>query len=202
MTWASIQQRGGIIVIDDAESALSSRTNQFLSRKDDDFEKKKFSIDSLNVLLSMTGTNESSNIMLILTSSNPGQLDEAVLDRMDECIELPLPEMKQKENILMQSFTSRFTVPIKSNANFYKIILNFIRRKSLLAVEKSFCPGEQIAKLARNETTKGCSGRELQKIICAVTNAVYGTDECVLTTKLWIDVTETICDQMIRKRNL
>ena len=208
LTWASTQQNGGIIIIDDAESALSSRTNTFLNSKpDDDYEKKKFSIDSLNVLLSMTGTNESNSIMLILTSSSPGKLDEAVLDRMDECIELPLPEKKQKEDILMQCFNSRFTVSSKLNGSFYKMILDilkrcFVRKKSLLPVDECFCPMEQIEMLARKCITNGCSGRELQKIICAVSNAVYGTDECILTTKIWNDVTETICDQMIKKRNL
>eukprot|EP00578_Thalassiosira_sp_NH16_P003761 CAMPEP_0181138808 /NCGR_PEP_ID=MMETSP1071-20121207/34442_1 /TAXON_ID=35127 /ORGANISM="Thalassiosira sp., Strain NH16" /LENGTH=215 /DNA_ID=CAMNT_0023225665 /DNA_START=239 /DNA_END=883 /DNA_ORIENTATION=+ len=84
LTWASKKRCGGIIIIDEAESALGSRekTGQDKTGSDGVLEcgktasSSEFSRDCLNCLLSMTGSF--GNIMLVLTTSNPSELDEAV----------------------------------------------------------------------------------------------------------------------------
>jgi len=99
LTWASKRRQGGIIIIDEAESALGCRTKAKADKAgaDNSLENNRtagYSRDCLNVLLSMTGSF--GNIMLILTTSNPNDLDEAVLDRMDEIIHLPLPPTDER----------------------------------------------------------------------------------------------------------
>mmetsp|Transcript_7597 Transcript_7597/g.13706 ORF Transcript_7597/g.13706 Transcript_7597/m.13706 type:complete len:297 (+) Transcript_7597:450-1340(+) len=93
ITWASNKRRGGIIIIDEAESALGSRakTSPVNEGSDRTLENGStssssgFSRDCFNVLLSTTGSY--GNIMLILTTSNPSDLDEAVIEwiRLSTC---------------------------------------------------------------------------------------------------------------------
>mmetsp|Transcript_7596 Transcript_7596/g.13704 ORF Transcript_7596/g.13704 Transcript_7596/m.13704 type:complete len:327 (+) Transcript_7596:450-1430(+) len=93
LTWASNKRRGGIIIIDEAESALGSRakTSPVNEGSDRTLENGStssssgFSRDCFNVLLSTTGSY--GNIMLILTTSNPSDLDEAVIEwiRLSTC---------------------------------------------------------------------------------------------------------------------
>ncbi|GMH51138.1 hypothetical protein TrRE_jg11883, partial [Triparma retinervis] len=90
LTWAQGQKRGALLIIDEAEAALGRRLrasggmgSESASGQDSTSEGEGHARDALNVLLSMTGS-ASCELMLVLTTSNPKALDEAVLDRMDE----------------------------------------------------------------------------------------------------------------------
>ena len=56
---------------------------------------------ALNALLYRTGS-QSTAFCLVLASNRPEDLDEAVLDRMDELVEFPLPGVEQRARILKQ----------------------------------------------------------------------------------------------------
>ena len=101
LTWAKSRKRGAILIIDEAEAALGRRlrksgedSDASLSTENNSME--GFARDSLNVLLSLTGS-ASCELMLILTTSNPQALDEAVLDRMDELLEVRRSESRSDE---------------------------------------------------------------------------------------------------------
>jgi len=93
LTWANA--RRAVIIIDEAESALRSRTrnvNNAATAVDDknasgvgETNSIGYARDALNVLLGLTGSTKV-DFMLILTTSHPSKLDEAVLNRMDDII--------------------------------------------------------------------------------------------------------------------
>lgn len=56
---------------------------------------------ALNAVLFRTG-DQSRDFALVLATNRPGDLDAAVLDRMDESLEFGLPGLNERRNILSQ----------------------------------------------------------------------------------------------------
>ena len=52
----------------------------------------------LNTILYHTG-EQNNSFMLVLATNRPYELDEALLDRMDEVLHIPLPELKERQNL-------------------------------------------------------------------------------------------------------
>ena len=207
LTWASKRRRGGIIVIDEAESALGSRSKtkpsadkkSSVGAKSEDLS-SGYSRDCLNVLLSMTGSF--GNIMLILTTSNPSELDEAVLDRMDEIIRLPLPSEKERHTLLQKQFLRQFKSVEENVAS--NILLSLHRPRTQACFDIDFDVDRCISALAADTQTKGFSGRELEKIIQGVLYKTYASDRGILSAALWKKETEklmraTSAKQLLKK---
>ena len=211
LTWAKSHQHGGIVIIDEAESALSSRLRSHAQQVhnnniSDDCkttnDSNGFSRDALNVLLSMTGGT--SGPMLILTTCYPEALDEAVLDRMDEVICLPIPSEQERYRIIQKEFHKRFGVENRKHHSFNKIMRLLPQRTDVrtIAINSTFKTKHQIERLARYDMTGGCSGREISKILRAVSNGVYASEKCTLIQKIWETVTGQMCRSMRIKRDL
>lgn len=60
---------------------------------------------ALNALLFRTG-DQSRDFAVILATNRPSDLDSAVIDRMDEAIEFPLPGAQEREKILKMYLSS------------------------------------------------------------------------------------------------
>ena len=190
LTWASTRRHGGIIIIDEAESALGSRAKT----KPDKSEKRSdgtssssssgYSRDCLNVLLSMTGSF--GNIMLILTTSNPCDLDEAVLDRMDEIIHLPLPNAECRKDLLTNQFARQFEQQHGDSPSLMNqyLLPKFCRASTTKAmVDRHFDIEGYI--LVLTTKTKEFSGRELEKLIQGIVYKTYSSDSGILCGELW-----------------
>ena len=195
LTWASTRRHGGIIIIDEAESALGSRakTKSDDSQESDGTSSSSYSRDCLNVLLSMTGSF--GNIMLILTTSNPCELDEAVLDRLDEIIHLPLPNAECRKDLLTNQFARQFEqqhVEDERPSLMNQYLLPKLCRSSTTKamVDRHFDIEGYI--LVLTTKTKGFSGRELEKLIQGILYKTYSSDSGILCGELWRKEVETL----------
>jgi len=179
LSWAN--KHGGIIIIDEAECALGKRGKAI---QGDEQQQQDFSRDCLNVLLSLTGTM--GNIMLILTTTNPGELDEAVLDRMDEIIHLPSLASTERTSLLRSHFSRLFELEPEQPASFLDRMLRPIRGSTNKArYDNKFDVMRSISDLATVAELDTCSGRELQKLLQGVAYMTYASDAGVLNQSLW-----------------
>ncbi len=204
LTWASKRRHGGIIVIDEAESALGSRskTRPSADKKSSvgaKSEDSSYSRDCLNVLLSMTGSL--GPIMLVLTTSNPSELDHAVLDRMDEIIHLPLPSEKERHVLLQKQFLRQFR-PVEENRDTVAsyILTTLYRPRTRVCFDTDFDVDRCISELATD--ADGFSGRELEKIVQGVLYKTYASGHGVLTLSLWKKETKNLIHATSEKQLL
>lgn len=188
LSWANTN--GGIIIIDEAESALGKRGRAV---QDDEHQQQDFSRDCLNVLLSLTGTM--GNIMLILTTTKPGELDDAVLDRMDEIIHLPLLASTERSDLLSNHFSRLFELKTDAPTSSFigRIMARVIRRSTMKACyDNTFDVSRSISDLANATQLDNFSGRELEKLLQGVAYKTYASDAGVLDQTLWDTETKTL----------
>ena len=215
LTWAQGQKRGALLIIDEAEAALGRRLrasggmgSESASGQDSTSEGEGHARDALNVLLSMTGS-ASCELMLVLTTSNPKALDEAVLDRMDELVELALPARSERRRILSDSFDRRFrAASVSSPTSKFSVpkLWPLFRQvgDSRIQVEQKFDMKAALDALSSDSMTGGCSGRELDKMLQSVITGVYGDfkGNGRLGTSLWNSITSVYCQDLKRKWDL
>lgn len=180
LSWAN--KRGGAIIIDEAECLLGKRGN---APKDDDQQQQQdYSRDCLNVLLSLTGTM--GNIMLILTTTNPGELDDAVLDRMDEIIHLPSLSSTERICFLHNHFSRLFELAPEQPTSLMDRMLRVIRDSTSKAYyDRKFDVMRSITNLGNASELGTLSGRELEKLLHGVAYKTYASDEGVMSQSLW-----------------
>ena len=206
LTWADSRRRGGILIIDDSEAALGKRFRTSNSssatgeREDKASAEQSSARDALNVFLSMTGET-GGKIMLILTTSKPSALDNAVLDRCDEIIHCSLPSKLERQKILSLELEKRLEHrKPKATKNFlFRCFLPSIR---VLCIDKDFAVSNAVDDLSSSAMTHGFSGRELASIIRAVVAAVYGSDQCLLTEELWNEAVDEMCHSIKAKKKM
>lgn len=210
LTWAKRNRSGAMLIIDEAEAALGKRLRKggdavggAAATTKDDGSGEGYARDSLNVLLSMTGS-VSCELMLVLTTSNPQALDEAILDRMDELVELELPSRKERRRILEHSFSKRFRVPGAERRGRMRVPWMTAARDSRLLAETSFELERSLDRLSADNMTQGCSGRELDKMLQSVITNVYGdiNGNGLLTQALWTSVTTSYSEDLKKKWQL
>jgi ATPase family AAA domain-containing protein 3A/B len=194
LSWAKSSRNGAILIIDEAEAALGKRLRDSSSTEDsdEDMGASGFARDSLNVLLSLTGT-ESSDLMLILTTTCADMLDEAVLDRMDEMVELKLPAREERKQLLKKAFVKNFPVSLKKK-----------KATGTIAIDASFNIYEAIDKLSSDANTARCSGRELEKMMQGVRSGCYASSgaTCVLNERIWNRISSRSCIELKSKWKL
>ena len=202
LTWASNKRHGGIILIDEAESALGSRAKIKCNDgsaldNSSTASSSGFSRDCLNVLLSMTGTF--GNIMLVLTTSNPSELDEAILDRMDEIMHLPLPSSEERTLLLRNHFFRQFEVESDQPPS---LLSKICRSATKARFDAHFDVEGCVLDLATDSKSDGLSGRELEKIIQGVCHKTYASDSGSLGKTLWDRETQALLGAIIGKHAL
>jgi SpoVK/Ycf46/Vps4 family AAA+-type ATPase len=138
--------------------------------------------------------------MLILTTSNPSELDEAVLDRMDEHIHLPIPSSYERYSILNNAFSRSFCpVQTTSSRNY----LSFLSNPSPTAkYSSSFHVERALSKIAQDSYTGGFSGRELKKFVQMIVYKCHASDSCVLDYSMWKKETMTLSKTFAAKHLL
>lgn len=100
--WVHRSRRGVLLFIDEADAFLASRRGGKMSET---------MRNALTTILYHTGTPTSQFIMIIATN-RPGDLDTAVLDRLDECIEFGLPDVKERQQMARLYFDTYVAKPL------------------------------------------------------------------------------------------
>lgn len=158
--WANNSRKGLILFIDEADAFLRT------GRGSESGAMSEEARNTLSAFLHHTGT-ESDKFVVVLATNIREILDKAVLDRVDESFEFPLPSLKERQRMLSMFMEEHIHKPTK-------------RGKVIQVDEKlddSFL--EEVAK-----RTEGFSGRQLAKLVLAYQAAVFGSGATRLTPGL------------------
>lgn len=159
-SWANASRRGLILFIDEAEAFLRSGRGS---------ETGGMSEEARNVLsafLHHTGT-ESDKFVVVLATNIREILDRAVLDRIDESFEFPLPSVEERRRMLTMFMDEHIHKPTKKGRTIE--VDPELHQDFILDVAKR---------------TEGFSGRQLAKLVLAYQAAVFGSGTTRLTTGL------------------
>ncbi|XP_022949773.1 ATPase family AAA domain-containing protein 3 [Cucurbita moschata] len=171
--WAKNSRKGLLLFIDEADAFLCERNSTRMS------EAQR---SALNALLFRTG-DQSRDIVLVLATNRPGDLDSAVTDRMDEVIEFPLPGEEERFNLL-KLYLNKYL----SNQNEDTSKRGFSFKKSPQQIIIRDITDDVLREAARK--TEGFSGREIAKLMAGVQAAVYGRPDCVLDSTLLNEIVD------------
>ncbi|CAN8229135.1 unnamed protein product [Cochlearia groenlandica] len=180
--WAKKSNKGLLLFIDEADAFLCERNSVYMS------EAQR---SALNALLFRTG-DQSRDIVLVLATNRPGDLDSAVTDRIDEVIEFPLPGEEERFKLLnlylnkyvKKSDNDKETKPMWSHL--------FKKLSQKIRVEEDLT--EKVIYEAAKKT-EGFSGREIAKLVAGVQAGVYGREDCVLDSQLFKEIVEYKVDE-------
>ncbi|CAO2830466.1 unnamed protein product [Amaranthus hypochondriacus] len=175
--WAKNSKKGLLLFIDEADAFLCERNSVYMS------EAQR---SALNALLYRTG-DQSRDIVLVLATNRPGDLDAAVTDRIDDVIEFPLPGEEERFKLL-KLYMNKYLSGNDSDDTESKWGPVFkIRKKPKNITLKDF--SEDVIREAASKT-EGFSGREIAKLIASVQAAVYGRPDCVLDSQLFREIVD------------
>lgn len=171
-SWANASRRGLILFIDEADAFLRTGRGS---------ESGSMSEEARNVLsafLHHTGT-ESDKFVVVLATNIRDILDRAVLDRIDESFEFPLPSLKERAKMLGMFMEEHVHKPTAKG-----------RR---IEVDEALDSAWLDDVAAR---TDGFSGRQLAKLVLAYQAAVFGSG----TTRLTPGLAETVLNYKLAHR--
>ncbi|KAM3709550.1 hypothetical protein ACJW31_02G180400 [Castanea mollissima] len=171
--WAKKSNKGLLLFIDEADAFLCERNSTHMS------EAQR---SALNALLFRTG-DQSRDIVLVLATNRPGDLDSAVTDRIDEVIEFPIPGEEERFKLLKLYLHKYLSDEGDSTAKWGVL---FKKKTQKIAIKD--VSDDVIREAARQ--TEGFSGREIAKLIASVQAAVYARPDCVLDTQLFKEVVD------------
>ena len=171
--WAKRSRRGVLLFIDEAECFLQSR---------DSGDKMGEEVRSaLNALLHQT-SSQSTKFMMVLATNRPEDLDAAVLDRVDDALEFPLPEFRERERLLLSHFSQCIGTPDTKTWRKAEPPARGGRLRALMAggqtpaeVKLSGIGPQAFSRLA--DATGGFSGREIAKFMLSLQAHVFGSNE-------------------------
>ncbi|CAN1225404.1 ATPase family AAA domain-containing protein 3 [Linum perenne] len=173
--WAKKSQKGLLLFIDEADAFLSERNSTHMS------EAQR---SALNALLFRTG-DQSRDIVLVLATNRPGDLDSAVTDRIDEVIEFPLPGEDERFK-LINLYLKKYLSSEGDSGEEPK--WSFFLKKKPQKITMNDMSEEVIREAAKR--TEGFSGREIAKLMASVQAAVYGKPDCVLDPQLLREIVD------------
>eukprot|EP01018_Ginkgo_biloba_P008265 Gb_11011 [translate_table: standard] len=169
--WATKSKKGLLLFIDEADAFLCERNSSHMS------EAQR---SALNALLFRTG-DQSRDIVLVLATNRPGDLDAAITDRIDEVLEFPLPGEEERFKLL-KLYLDKYIAQSGNRKTGWRSFFRGQQQK----IELKDISDDVIREAARK--TEGFSGREIAKMMASVQAAVYGSKDCVLDTNLFREV--------------
>ncbi|CAG9462978.1 unnamed protein product [Pedinophyceae sp. YPF-701] len=179
--WAESSTRGLMVFIDEADAFLGRRgAGQSEGLR-----------GALNALLFRTG-DQSRDFVVVLCTNRPSDLDAAVLDRIDEAVEFPLPGEAERK-LMLELYIDQYIAKAGTEAGgagsesggglLSKI---GIGRGAPVAIKVAGVEDSHIAEAAR--LCDGFSGREIAKMVASVQAACYGSHNLTLTPELLLEV--------------
>ncbi|KAI5078095.1 hypothetical protein GOP47_0007919 [Adiantum capillus-veneris] len=182
-TWAGRSKKGLLLFIDEADAFLCKRSNKSTS------EAQR---SALNALLYRTG-DQSRDVVLVLATNRPSDLDVAVTDRIDEVIEFPLPGEEERVKLL-KLYLDKYIVQAGTEKDWTSRIWGEPDRIELVGITDDIIQ-EAAAKM------EGFSGREIAKTMASVQGAVYGSKKAELDAELFMEVIKyKVAEHHQRKR--
>ncbi len=154
--WAKSAPTGGLIIfIDEAEAFLGGRASSDIASE---------SYQLLTNFLNLTG-ERSDKIMLIFGTNHPEALDEAMKRRIDDSIEIPLPQLEERFGVL-SLYRNKHMIDLKENSpEFIESVETFLNEEILRDISVK---------------TAGLSGGELEGIINSIISEGYiAKDGCI-----------------------
>lgn len=137
---------------------------------------------ALNALLFRTG-DQSRDIVLVLATNRPGDLDSAITDRMDEVLEFPLPGEEERVNLL-KIYINKY---LYNEGDSVSSKLSLFNKKPQKITVKDL--SEDVIQEAATKT-EGFSGREIAKLMASVQAAVYSRPDCLLDSQLFREIVD------------
>ncbi|GBG60230.1 hypothetical protein CBR_g3473 [Chara braunii] len=187
--WANKTRKGLLLFIDEADAFLCERNNTRMS------EAQR---SALNALLYRTG-DQSRDIVLVLATNRPEDLDTAIADRMDEALEFPLPGWEEREK-LIRLYLTKYVLNAPSGRMSGGKIRSLLWGATQNKIEVKGITPEVIREAA--EKTEGFSGRMLAKMMASVQGAVYGSLSSVLDAHLFREVVDYKVAEFKQRRQL
>tara|TARA_B100000085_G_scaffold196645_1_gene180343 strand:- start:291 stop:1922 length:1632 start_codon:yes stop_codon:yes gene_type:complete len=179
--WASTSRKGLLLFIDEADAFLAKRGSDVVGTE---------SRAALNALLYRTG-EMSRDVALVLATNRPEDLDSAVLDRMDEAIEIGLPDLDARKRMVRLYFDKLIVrgVDAGDDKPAKSFFAGLFRRGGApeRPVEVREVTDADLDAVAA--ATDGLSGREISKLIAAVQAAAHGSDDGACTRVMLEEVT-------------
>lgn len=176
--WSEASRNGTILFIDEADA--------FLRRGREGDQMSEHMRNALSAFLYRTGT-ETKDFMIVLATNVPEALDKAVLDRIDDVVEFPLPGIDERRSMLEHYFNVYITQS-EEHCNSEQSM-----QKSGQSVPIAISGFDEDVtfwdRLA--EKTDGFSGRQVAKYMIQVQAAMYGGMENELTPFLMEQILET-----------
>ncbi|KAK9789371.1 hypothetical protein WJX73_007444 [Symbiochloris irregularis] len=183
--WAERSRRGLMLFIDEADAFLGHRGSQM----------SEGMRGALNATLYRTG-DQSRDFVVVLATNRPADLDPAMLDRMDELLEFPLPGENERARILaiyLESYILKAGTAAGAGGSgtatgpFARLALLLRgRRAGADTIQVEGITASHIAQAAK--ITQGFSGRELAKLMASMQAAAYATKGAALTAPLFESV--------------
>ncbi|URD95506.1 hypothetical protein MUK42_30522 [Musa troglodytarum] len=183
--WAKKSKRGLLLFIDEADAFLCERNKTYMS------EAQR---SALNALLFRTG-DQSKDIVLVLATNRPGDLDSAVADRIDEVLEFPLPEEEERYKLL-KLYLDKYIARAGDSKSSWFGLYRPQQQKIVIKGISDDVIREAAAK------TEGFSGREIAKLMASVQAAVYGSKDCELGPDLFREVVDYKVAEHQQRRKL
>lgn len=146
---------------------------------------------ALNALLFRTG-DQSRDIVLVLATNRPGDLDSAITDRIDEVIEFPLPQEEERFKLL-KLYLNKYLCGDENegdNSSSSRVSkwASLFSKKGAQKITLKDLSDDVIREAAQK--TEGFSGREIAKLMASVQAAVYGRPDCVLDSQLFKEIVD------------
>ncbi|CAN7024310.1 unnamed protein product [Brassica rapa subsp. trilocularis] len=161
-----------------------TKIHEILDRKRNSTYMSEAQHSALNALLFRTG-DQSRDIVLVLATNRPGDLDGAVTDRIDEVIEFPLPGEDERFKLLNKYLTGEDQKDDKDMKTKWSHL--FKKQAQKITFEGDLT--DQVIREAAKKT-EGFSGREIAKLVAGVQAAVYGRPDCVLDAQLFEEIVD------------
>jgi ATPase family AAA domain-containing protein 3A/B len=174
LDWGETSGRGLLLFIDEADAFLSSRSRAAMS---EDHR------NALNALLYRTG-EASRNMMMVLATNRPGDLDAAINDRVDDAMLFGLPDAQAREELLKIYFEK---MVVRAGEDAPRKLGVFPSGAAKIRVEDGF-DDEYFKELAHR--TAGFSGRAISKLMLGVQGTVYGRKVPSLSLELMEEVVQ------------
>ncbi|CAL5019104.1 unnamed protein product [Urochloa decumbens] len=171
--WAKKSKKGMLVFIDEADAFLCERNSIHMS------EAQR---SALNALLFRTG-DQSRDIVLVLATNRPGDLDAAITDRIDEVIEFPLPGEEERFQLL-KLYLNQYILKEEGKCSSWGAMFKKQQKK----IQVKDISDDLLREAARK--IDGFSGREIAKLVASVQAAVYGQPDCILDPQLFSEVVD------------
>jgi len=154
--WAYTTRKGMVLFIDEAEA--------FLRPREENMSAELRAV--INTFLARTG-EPSNKIQIVLATNQVNQLDSAVLDRMNELLEIPLPGLPEREQMIKQYLLSHVIEPTQNKQQRVKLDPEII---------------PEFADICANlaQITEGMSGRELEKMCGNIYASAVSKEEAII----------------------